>query len=154
MYNILNPKSIYRYLPPPRWLEIGVVPYDKYMEIEDKFKPYFLAEVVVWFPFGAIKLIEVTDINDDPVDITGGVVYLTVKRKATNLRSVIEKNTTDHGDLTTPVSGLCEIALLPADTKDLIGIFLIEVTLKTADDKWYTINMDSFNFIDTFKTLT
>lgn len=65
-------------------------------------------------------VLTVTDTNDKVVDLTGAVIYFTVKERVDDRSPVIFKSSVNPSDIliTNPKGGVAEIYLNPADTKD------------------------------------
>lgn len=88
---------------------------------------------------GSSDTIEVSYYDEDnkaPVNLTGGTVYFTAKKKlsdADNAPDTIKKDVTSHSN---PTAGESVIALVPADTEGKkLGPYIYDVKLVTADGK-------------------
>ncbi len=77
------------------------------------------------------------DVNGACIDITGWTIYFTVKEKIDDADpGVIQKIITTFED---PLAGEAELSLTPTDTNQVIGSYLFDIQVKTADDEIYTV---------------
>lgn len=75
-----------------------------------------------------------TDVDGAPVDITGGTVFFTVKRRIsdTDLEALITKEITIFDD---PTNGIAILILTSAQTNIPAGSYFFDIQLKTIDSK-------------------
>lgn len=75
-----------------------------------------------------------TDVDGDPIDLTGATVFFTVKKKLSDADddAVIEKEITSFDD---PDSGIATLILSATDTNIPAKNYVFDIQLKTADNK-------------------
>ena len=85
-----------------------------------------------------------TDSNGDPIDITGWIIFFTVKRDLddTDDEALIKKDITSHTD---PTNGQTRIHLTNDDT-DLIGSYYYDIQVKKSDGTIITILEGAITF--------
>jgi hypothetical protein len=86
--------------------------------------------------------LSVKDSDNVAVNITGATLTFSVKNDPNDPTALISKSTAVVTEiaLTTPVNGLAEIYLLPADTRDLeAGTYVYDVQIVTAASKKHTL---------------
>jgi len=78
------------------------------------------------------------DANGAALNITGWVLFFTVKAKADDLDSAatISKTITVFSD---PTNGEAELELTSTDTNQVIGSYLFDIQVKTANNEIYTV---------------
>jgi len=78
------------------------------------------------------------DADGSPIDVTGWELRFTVKAKITDPDSsaVIAKVINTFSD---PTSGIIELELTSTDTNQIIGSYLFDIQIKTANNEIFTI---------------
>ena len=81
------------------------------------------------------------------VDISGYTGFFTVKTNKTDTdeQAKIAKSWTSHSD---PTNGVTSLALVPADTSDLLGNYYFDVQLKRGAGLIYTPIRGTFTVLD------
>jgi len=79
------------------------------------------------------------DENDVVVDITGAIVFLTIKDKPSDDddHAILKKTLTTFTD---PTNGNTEIEITPTDCSSLLGNFLYDIKIKMSDGKIYMLS--------------
>lgn len=77
-----------------------------------------------------------TDINGDPIDLTGGIVFFTVKKHKidTDDDALIVKDI-EAADIDNPEDGIVILTLSAEETDIPVGDYYFDVQLKTNEDK-------------------
>ena len=109
------------------------------------FQSLILPEDAIEIVHGTTRTLRLTisDVEDSPVDLTGGRIYFSVKRDVTDAQSLIQKVTTNpaEGAIIKPKGGIAEIYLKPADTHNLQTTvdYVFDVWLVTASGDRYDV---------------
>lgn len=84
-----------------------------------------------------------TDVDGDPIDLTGATVFFTVKRKLTDPddEALIEKEIISFDD---PELGIAVLILSNTDTDISPGKYFFDIQVKTSDNKISSSNAASF----------
>lgn len=87
-----------------------------------------------------------TDVDGDPINLTGATVFFTVKKRATDPddEAEISKSITSFDD---PTSGVALLELTTSDTDMSAGRYLFDIQLKTVDGK--IVSSTAGNFLVT-----
>lgn len=93
--------------------------------------------------------VTVTDLDEKPVDITGGRIVFSVKADVADRNALIQKDSThaSQARITKPKAGLAEIYIKPADTQglDVRKDYLFDVWLVTAGgDRFAVVPTNTF----------
>ena len=94
--------------------------------------------------------VEVTDENDNIVDLSGGVLLFRISTWRNE--TIIEKSSTDSSQisLTDPTAGKAEIHLIPSDTINVTpGSYVCVLNLTTAAGNVYTMDTGDFKIMAT-----
>lgn len=78
-------------------------------------------------------------------NLTGCTVFVTVKRNVEDADTTLINTTMSLG---TPALGIATWALVPADTKYMLGLYKMDIQLKTAAGLIYTVVRDDFMVLD------
>lgn len=84
-----------------------------------------------------------TNVDETAYDLTGCTLFFTVKKNYEDADASALINTT----LTlsaTPIDGTATLALVPANTKYMLGTYVYDIQLKTAAGKILTLVTDTF----------
>ena len=88
-----------------------------------------------------------TDQDDQPINLTGATVYLTIKKSArdADTEAVLQKTVTTHSS---PTTGETVINISPADTRDKkAGKYYYDIQLTEAEGKVTTINIGRWELL-------
>ena len=87
------------------------------------------------------------DENDSLIDITGAILFLTIKNKPsdTDVDAVLSK-TIASVDLTDPMSGNAEIEITSTDCTSLLGNYIYSIKIKLSDGNIYTVSEGNLCF--------
>lgn len=84
-----------------------------------------------------------TDVDGDPINLTGTTVFFTVKKKSSDPddEAFIEEEITVFDD---PTSGVAQLQLSAAQTDIAAGRYLFDIQLKTVDGKIASSSVGNF----------
>jgi len=89
--------------------------------------------------------INITDRNDEPRDISGWTIRVTLKERKTDTDSdaVIKKDVTSH---TAPTEGQTEFSFTSTETKGLDGTYFYDIQITDSNGDVYTATIGSVKF--------
>lgn len=78
-------------------------------------------------------------------DLTGCTIFVTVKRNVEDADSILINTTLASS---APATGVATWTLVPADTKYMLGLYKMDIQIKTAAGKINTVLRDDFQVLD------